>query len=703
MATQPDGQGAPTRRSSLGSSDPSLTNDPSFTSAASECSAQSAISRRSSAPILKRRSVSIYPEPGPSLARTGSWAEAISRRLTRTFTVGSRRPTVSAEKFVALANAVAIKRSEEGEEKRPCYLLHPEARGMAYWDVVTSAALLFTALVTPVEVGFLPLSKTAMDPLFCVNRLVDLVFIIDMGVSFFTMFRVEKQQGLMMLAEWEYRLPMIALRYLKGWFAVDLLSILPLVFDIIPIVNNAEDHTDSSGSASSAPRMLRIVRIMRLTKLARLVRSSRIVKRFQVRLPWPTHIVSMATLLFQVLVISHWIACGLSLQTTFGDPLSSWWGTFGYCQFPSATVEGQITCVDSSEKYLSALYWSLGIVLDFTSKPEKGPHEPIHLNDLRDLTVSETVIFLMLKFCGAIIWTYVTASFVDVIANHDPDATISRQRLLALNRYCAFYKLPPRTCKKLRAYYLERTRMRLALTRQSVAEGFSPKLQEEVAWVVNEKWLRNISFLNAPLRPLQPTDMHQRMLVNVALAMEPMVFTPKETPPPGRLYVIYQGVALYRGSILMDWDHWGDADVMLRSEITRRHHARATTYLHVHFIGPDTIEKIAEEFPVFHRRMRMWVLRRAVIEHVIDGARVYRAKARATYQRWVKRCPTLKVSVRMFMLRQLVRARASRQLSVAHEEHAGPHADAAARSSGRCQRPTMGSSCRIRCVKLLRP
>ena len=61
------------------------------------------------------------------------------------------------------------------------------------WDVVSALALLFTAAITPYEVGFLPAAGSASDPLFIVNRLVDLIFIADISFQFFIMFR--KQVG----------------------------------------------------------------------------------------------------------------------------------------------------------------------------------------------------------------------------------------------------------------------------------------------------------------------------------------------------------------------------------------------------------------------------------------------------------------------------------------------------------------------------
>ena len=54
----------------------------------------------------------------------------------------------------------------------------------------TGIALVFTALCTPYEVGFLPAAEAGFPNggrnLFIINRLIDIVFIIDMFLQFFT-------------------------------------------------------------------------------------------------------------------------------------------------------------------------------------------------------------------------------------------------------------------------------------------------------------------------------------------------------------------------------------------------------------------------------------------------------------------------------------------------------------------------------------
>ena len=67
-------------------------------------------------------------------------------------------------------------------------MILPSNRWLQRWDVCTMLALVFTALVTPVEVAFVP-GLTWWTPLFWVNRCIDLVFVADMASQFFIAYR----------------------------------------------------------------------------------------------------------------------------------------------------------------------------------------------------------------------------------------------------------------------------------------------------------------------------------------------------------------------------------------------------------------------------------------------------------------------------------------------------------------------------------
>ena len=129
-------------------------------------------------------------------------------------------------------------------------LINPRSRFMTYWDLVTAIALLFTATVTPFEVGLgLP---TKVNALFVVNQTINVVFFIDVFVQFFLPVP-DAKTGELLRDRRE-----IARRYLTSWFVIDIVSILPM--DIVEV-------TGMLGDGNSGLRSVRLFRVLRLAKL----------------------------------------------------------------------------------------------------------------------------------------------------------------------------------------------------------------------------------------------------------------------------------------------------------------------------------------------------------------------------------------------------------------------------------------------------
>lgn len=106
-------------------------------------------------------------------------------------------------------------------------LLNPRSAGMQYWDLTTGLCLVFTAFVTPFEVGVG--IKTEIGALFIVNQVVNSIFIIDIALQFFIPVPDPKPENFGELLK-DHRV--IARHYFTGWFLLDVISVLP--FDVRP-------------------------------------------------------------------------------------------------------------------------------------------------------------------------------------------------------------------------------------------------------------------------------------------------------------------------------------------------------------------------------------------------------------------------------------------------------------------------------------
>mgnify|MGYP000517408041 CR=1 FL=1 len=95
-----------------------------------------------------------------------------------------------------------------------------------------------------------------IDAMFVINRVVDALFAVDMVLQFFTA-RLNADSSLVT------DLRVLARRYVKGWFIVDVVSVFP--FDIIGAAIFNRIH------------FLRILRLLRLAKMTRLLRTNRVV------------------------------------------------------------------------------------------------------------------------------------------------------------------------------------------------------------------------------------------------------------------------------------------------------------------------------------------------------------------------------------------------------------------------------------------
>ena len=168
------------------------------------------------------------------------------------------------------------------------------------WDIVTSVMLVFVAIVTPFELGFL---ETRIDTsggvaLFAVNRAVDLVFFFDILVQLNTCF--QDKMGARVFSRWR-----IFKQYARTWMLLDLVSILPL--DTVDVVMS--DGGESDGSLKA----IRIVRLLRLMKLLRVLRGMRIFARWEARLALDYAMLSLQKFFVTLLVAAHWLGCTLMM------------------------------------------------------------------------------------------------------------------------------------------------------------------------------------------------------------------------------------------------------------------------------------------------------------------------------------------------------------------------------------------------------
>lgn len=171
-------------------------------------------------------------------------------------------------------------------------------------DVALAFALLYTAIVTPVDVAFLDeqhLSKREMDisyrAILVLNQIMNLLFAFDVIAQFFTHYQQPKHKG----GAWVRDHKMIIAHYLRGNFIVDFIATFP--FDVITRINERNRH----GMRQLAK--VRLLKLLRLTKLFRIMASSRLIARYRAQLTMSYGMLTLAHFVAITIVVCHWFAC----------------------------------------------------------------------------------------------------------------------------------------------------------------------------------------------------------------------------------------------------------------------------------------------------------------------------------------------------------------------------------------------------------
>ena len=211
---------------------------------------------------------------------TSKAAETSAKRL---------RKSMSKDELLAEVEAMRARVASQFDSR----VILPNNPQLIRWDFMAVLALAFTAFVTPVDVAFIGDSLTPLSALSLANRLVDIVFIFDMYVQFHLAYD-DHASGCLVRERRTIRR-----NYLRGWFAVDFVSVVP--FDLL--------STLSMGSASLREmKVIRLVKLLRLLKLTRVTKVSHIFQRYEASLniSYSYSTLDLAKAVLRIATIAHW-------------------------------------------------------------------------------------------------------------------------------------------------------------------------------------------------------------------------------------------------------------------------------------------------------------------------------------------------------------------------------------------------------------
>ena len=135
-------------------------------------------------------------------------------------------------------------------------MFYPEDDFKMAWDLGITIVLLVACILTPLSIAFEVNEKNHWSGMKIAETIIDILFLMDMIIIFNSAYYKNDVDLIEDRA-------IICCEYLKGWFTIDLVSIIP-----IDLIFNVGGFT----------HMLRITRVGRLTKLVKLAKLLRVLK-----------------------------------------------------------------------------------------------------------------------------------------------------------------------------------------------------------------------------------------------------------------------------------------------------------------------------------------------------------------------------------------------------------------------------------------
>lgn len=492
-----------------------------------------------------------------------------------------------------LHSKIAKRHDPMSVQKADWGMVHPLSPFMKYWDIVTLFLLLYTATLTPYEVAFL--KDRPLSAMYFVNLVVNFAFFFDLCLNFNLMYFSDKQMKMVT------RRRDVAVNYLRGFFIIDFISILPY-----------DDISTATGGGGGNLKILRVVRIFRLAKLLRILRSSRIFARFENSMTINYGALKLFKFIVGTLFIAHWMACLWHLIKVIEASKCNWVYEYYHGACSDSTVEVPKGGFDMNPigMYVTALYLSVMTI------------STVGYGDVTPQTDAERTYLIFAMLIGASVYAYVVGSICSIIASMNMRETEFQEQMDALNTFIHEARIEKHLALRLRAYFRYKRHSTSFKSWHALLANMSPTMRGDVAIQLNKGWMSGITYFEG---------------IPQAVAIELSFTFVLETYPPSEniineddesnaLFVIKQGVVICRGVVKTTNGVFGE-DMLWRTR-QRGYRAQSLSFVDTYSLSSSELERVLKEYPSVAKMFRRIAVRKIVCEKIIEAARIVKEYCR---------------------------------------------------------------------------
>jgi len=520
--------------------------------------------------------------------------QSINMRQNRSRTnISSAAKAARSSTLMRTCEIYAAKYARNGFWNLPA--LKPGSLFVMRWQTVMVVAMIAVALFVPYDTAFLVPSLVWYEGVivFIMNRLLDILFLLDMAVTMNTCIPDPKTRGATFISNRSK----IIHAYLCGWFTPDLLSCFP--YDAFELI--------LPKSWFSSLKVVKVLRLIRLGKLLRILRANRLLIHLETNYEIDYASLQFSGFMVMLFCLTHWLGCiwymilmieenkECNLYRPVGyHPDDEWQCCYNWLD----CADSKLNFNDENSlrrKYMLSIVWASGQV--FTTG-----------SNLDAVTKMEAMYQLAAQTICGIAYAYLLGAMCNIFAAKARSKTQFYERVDMLNTYLRNQSINRNNhelCVRLRTYFryshIARDKM------SSIMESISPHLRGLLAFQVHSNW-----FLQ--LRIFRECKMPNDFFSTLALTMTAHVFAPGETVLDSHslsdcIYIVQSGIVMTKGiRLVIAGKVVGDeALAVFRENQTRGYQATSMTHGKLYHVPT------ADMLDIMHRAKYKRLLRAAFV------------------------------------------------------------------------------------------
>ena len=359
------------------------------------------------------------------------------------------------------------------DEKKKNFIILPDSKFKKLWD---------SLIALPYKLAFEDSNTNKED---VVDIIVDILLGIDLVLNFFSAY-YDSEENLVKSRK------KIIIKYLKGWFIIDFISIFPF---FLIINNNKASSITRLSKVSKIPKiykLLKLTKLLRITKMSKKGNVSSITKVFLEKFKINANVEKLIFFLLTFILLAHLSTCIWFLVAKLEDLSPDCWVVrLGY--------------IDSSnfQIYILSFYWTLMTVTT------------VGYGDVSAGTTSERIYNLFIMSFGVLMYSFTIGSLSSILATMDQKNEEMNQKLQILAGIKKEYNLDKDLYDKVRKV-IKFDLSRNQKDKMEFLQELPNKLRIELSQIMHDKVVQSLNFFKE-----QPND----FFAYVAPLLKPVKFS----------------------------------------------------------------------------------------------------------------------------------------------------------------------------------